>query len=134
MIDGVFLVLALLSNVLMIALAGIRMAGGWLPRAVLFAGVVALLGMAAVNPERFIAEYNIDRYERTGQLDTEYLLRLSSDAEPALRRLPEAMRVCAFHRDDERDPWYLFNASRARANDGGTPAGDACGEYRETPR
>ena len=119
---------------LMIAFAGIRMAGRWLPRAVLFAGVVALLGMAAVNPERFIAEYNIDRYERTGQLDTEYLLRLSSDAEPALRRLPEAMRVCALHRDDERDPWYLFNASRARANDGGTPAGDACGEYRETPR
>ncbi|MDT5387664.1 MAG: hypothetical protein QOE04_1305, partial [Mycobacterium sp.] len=37
-----------------------------LPHAVLVAGVVALLGVAALNPERLIAERNIDRYEQTG--------------------------------------------------------------------
>jgi hypothetical protein len=119
---------------LLIAVAGITMAGRWLPRAVLFAGVAALLGLAVLNPERFIAEQNIDRCEQSGQLDADYLLRLSPDAEPALQRLPESMRVCAFYRDDEPDPWYLFNLSRARANHGGTPADDACGEYWESFR
>ncbi|MCP9275529.1 DUF4153 domain-containing protein [Mycolicibacterium arenosum] len=118
---------------LLIAITGIRMAGRWLPRAVLLAGVVALLGLAAMNPERFIAERNIDRYEQSGLLDTEYLLRLSPDIQPALQRLPEAMRVCAFYRDDRPVPWYAFNLARARANHDGTPD-DACSEYWESSR
>ena len=69
----------------LIAVAGIRMTARWLPHAVLVAGVLALLGVAAMNPERFIAERNIDRYEQTGLLDTDYLLSLSPDVEPALR-------------------------------------------------
>jgi hypothetical protein len=102
----------------LVAVAGVRMAGRWLPRAILMAGAVALLGLAAVNPERLIAERNIDRYEQTAVLDTAYLLRLSPDIEPALARLPEAMRACAIYRDDDRDPWYEFNLSRWRAPHG----------------
>ena len=55
----------------------------------------ALLGLAAINPDAWIAEHNLDRYETTGRLDESYLLSLSADAVPVLvepagcrRRLP----------------------------------------------
>jgi hypothetical protein len=112
---------------ILVAVAGIRMTGRWLARAILMAGAVALLGLAAVNPERLIAERNIDRYEQTGVLDTSYLLRLSPDIEPALARLPEPMRACATYRLDHRDPWYEFNLSRWRAPHGGW--GEVCSAY-----
>jgi hypothetical protein len=112
----------------LVAAAGIRMTGRWLPRAILMAGAVALLGLAATNPERLIADRNIDRYEQTGLLDAAYLLRLSPDIEPTLARLPESMRVCAMYRDDDRGPWYEFNLSRWRAPHDGTPR-DGCPEY-----
>lgn len=114
---------------ILVAVAGIRMTGKWLPRAILMAGAVALLGLAATNPERLIAERNIDRYEQTGLLDTAYLFRLSSDIEPALARLPESMHGCAKFRSDDRGPWYEFNLSRWRATYDGTPRGDECAEY-----
>ncbi len=111
---------------ILVAIAGIRMTGLWLPRAILMAGAVALLGLAATNPERLIAERNIDRYGQTGLLDTAYLLELSPDIEPALARLPEPMRVCATYRDDDRGSWYEFNLSRWRASHDGTPGADEC--------
>jgi hypothetical protein len=113
----------------LVAVAGIRMVGRGLPRAVLVAGVLTLLTVAVTNPERLIAERNVDRYEQTGLLDTDYLLSLSSDVEPALERLPESVRQCARYRDDDRDPWYAFNLSRSRADHDGTPPGDACASY-----
>jgi hypothetical protein len=113
----------------LIAFAGIRMTAKWLPRAVLAVGALALLGLAAINPERLIAERNIDRYQQTGSLDTEYLLGLSSDVERALRRLPDPIRQCARYRDDGPDAWYEFNLSRSLASHEGTPAGDGCGVY-----
>ena len=116
----------------LIAVAGIRMTARWLPRAVLLAGAVALLGLAAVNPERLIAERNIDRYEQTGLLDTDYLLSLSQDVEPALQRLPEEIRQCARYRDDEPDAWYEFNVSRSRATSGGTASWESCEAYWTT--
>jgi hypothetical protein len=93
------------------------------------AGVLALLGVAAMNPERFIAERNIDRYEQTGLLDTDYLLSLSPDVEQALARLPEPIRECARYRNDAPDAWYALNLSRSRAPRGGTPPGDRCATY-----
>ncbi|WP_077738797.1 DUF4153 domain-containing protein [Mycolicibacterium boenickei] len=99
----------------LIAIAGIRMTGRWLPRAVLVAGVLALLGLAALNPERLIADRNIDRFERTGALDTEYLSGLSSDIDPALDRLPAHVRACVRSHGSNSDPWYQFNLSRWRA-------------------
>ena len=90
---------------------------------------MTLLGLAAINPERVIAERNIDRYEQTGQLDTDYLLSLSADIDQALERLPEQIRNCAHYRDDAPDPWYEFNLSRSRANHDGTPGSDVCEEY-----
>lgn len=102
---------------ILIAVTGIRMSASWLPRAVLVAAVAALLGLAGLNPERLIADRNIDRFEQTGLLDAKYLSGLSSDIDPALHRLPDSLRQCVNREGSERDPWYLFNLSRSRAAD-----------------
>lgn len=52
----------------------------WLPRATVLTGAFALLVLAAANPDRRIAERNLDRAE----VDAAYLRSLSSDARPAL--------------------------------------------------
>lgn len=113
----------------LVALAGIRMSGRWLPRTIVAAGAVALLGLAATNPDRLIAERNIDRYEQTGVLDTAYLLRLSPDIEPALARLPEPVRSCAMYRMHWPDAWYEFNLSRWRAPHDADGMDDRCLDY-----
>lgn len=57
----------------------------WLPRAMLAATVAAFLAFALADPDRRIAEWNVDRYERTGKVDATYLGGLSADAIPALK-------------------------------------------------
>ncbi|MEU8295735.1 DUF4173 domain-containing protein [Micromonospora sp. NPDC048909] len=79
----------------LVGVAVLRLRGGWLPRLVLATAVLALLGLAAVNPDRFIADRNVERYQATGRLDVGYLAGLSADAVPALDRLPEPLRSCA---------------------------------------
>jgi hypothetical protein len=105
---------------LLVILAGVRLRAGWLPRAVLGTGLAALLVVAAVNPDGFIAERNVDRYQRTGDLDTKYLATLSLDAVPALDRLPAGRRDCALWRlyadlDTPQDDWRSWNLDRQRA-------------------
>ena len=46
---------------------GVRAA--WLPRAALLSGAALLLGLAAVNPDAWIAEHNLDRYAESGKVD-----------------------------------------------------------------
>jgi hypothetical protein len=43
-----------------------------------------LITLNAINPDAFIAEQNLARYQVTGKLDAYYLTRLSEDAVPAL--------------------------------------------------
>jgi hypothetical protein len=105
---------------LLVILAGVRLRAGWLPRAVVGAGLAALLVVAAVNPDGFIADRNVDRYLRTGDLDTQYLSTLSLDAVPALDRLPAGRRDCALWRlytglDEWGDDWRGWNLDRQRA-------------------
>ncbi|WP_137873934.1 DUF4173 domain-containing protein [Rhodococcus sp. Q] len=99
-------------------IAGIRMRGALLPRIVLGSAVTALLAFAAVNPDGYIADRNVDRYDRTGEIDVTYLRSLSVDAVPALDRLPEPLRSCTLIATSTTpDAWYEFNAGRARARD-----------------
>jgi hypothetical protein len=101
---------------------------------VLVAGVLALLGLAALNPERLIADRNIDRFEQTGQLDAEYLSTLSADIDPALHRLPARVRACVTAQYSDRDPWYVFNLSRSRADRAVTQVlPDFCDAFRRDP-
>ena len=76
--------------------------------------------MAALNPDAYIAERNLDRYESTGKIDLDYLAKLSADAVPALLRLPADKRDCvlAAHarlRTGPDDPWFDPNRARDRA-------------------
>ena len=54
------------------------------PQAIVAVTAVAVLAFALSDPERRIAEHNVERYERTGKLDVAYLRTLGADAAPAL--------------------------------------------------
>ncbi|HEY0642061.1 MAG TPA: DUF4153 domain-containing protein, partial [Nocardioides sp.] len=81
--------------VLAIMVVGALGRGGWLPRIALVSGAVALVGLAAINPDAWVAGRNIDRYEATGKLDVTYLQSLSADAAPVIvDRLPADVSRC----------------------------------------
>ena len=63
---------------------GVALRAAWLPRFALFSGVALLLVLAAINPDAWIAQHNIDRFETTGKVDWTYLQGLSDDALPVL--------------------------------------------------
>lgn len=90
-------------------------------RGMVVAGAVALLALAWLDPERFVAEQNVARYAATGQVDGYYLAQLSADAVPVLAGLPEPLRSCALGpiaaRSTGPDDWRSANASRAAARD-----------------
>ncbi|MCW2868161.1 MAG: histidine kinase, partial [Marmoricola sp.] len=80
--------------VVAVLVAGIRLRGAWLPRLALLTGAALLLGLAAVNPDAWIARHNLERFDATGKLDTDYLAGLSADALPTIlaHRLPASYR------------------------------------------
>jgi hypothetical protein len=110
-----------LGAVFVLVLASlVRLRPAWLPRAAVGAAVVALLVLVVLDPERFIADRNIDRAEHGMPLDVEYLSGFSADVVPAAERLPEPRRSCvlrdmAWQFDD--DGWTAWNLSRAAAKD-----------------
>jgi len=104
----------------LVLVAGVRLRAGWLPRAVAGTAVAGLLAVTLLNPDRFIADRNVDRYLRTGDIDVAVLEDLSADAAPAFDRLPAQLRSCALswlaedlaaHPDD----WRTWNLGRAQA-------------------
>ncbi|WP_344125810.1 DUF4173 domain-containing protein [Luedemannella flava] len=107
----------------LVLVAGVRLRARWMPRAVVLAGALTLLGLAALNPDAFIAERNIARWHADHPLDTYYLGQLSDDAVPALATLPEPLRGCVLGRlatarqDRGANPWAGWNYGRARAAD-----------------
>jgi hypothetical protein len=104
--------------VLGVLVAGIRLRGWWLPRMALLSGATLLLGLALANPDDWIAEHNIERYEQTGKVDWSYLRGLSADATPTLADLPPEQAACALgDPSPEKDGWAGWNLSRARAVD-----------------
>jgi hypothetical protein len=105
---------------LLVLIAGIRLGGSWLPQLVVGTWVLTLLGLVLLNPDRFIAAQNVDRYEQTNKLDLLYLRSLSPDAAPELDRLPDKYRACALRGikqqlANEPDDWRGFNVARHRA-------------------
>ncbi|MET7875380.1 DUF4153 domain-containing protein [Micromonospora profundi] len=102
----------------LVAVAVARLRADWLPRLVIGTAVLALLGLALVNPDRLIADRNVDRYLETGRLDVSYLSGLSADAVPALDRLPEPMRTCALGQiaaELPQDGFWATNLGREEA-------------------
>lgn len=98
----------------------VRLRPAWLPRAAVGSAVVALLALVALDPERFIADRNIDRAEHGMPLDVGYLSGFSADVVPAIERLPEPTRSCVLEGAAERldpDGWTAWNLSRSTARD-----------------
>ncbi|MFE3755789.1 DUF4153 domain-containing protein [Nocardia tengchongensis] len=97
----------------------VRLRRTWVPRAAVGAALATLLALAVLNPEGFVADRNIDRWQTGRPLDTEYLSTLSPDALTATGRLPDAQRaaiedVIRDHLSD--DSWQGWNYSRATAS------------------
>ncbi|MEU7615768.1 DUF4173 domain-containing protein [Micromonospora rifamycinica] len=132
---------------LLILVAGIKLRGRWVPRAALAAAVGALIGLAVLNPDAFIAQQNVNRFEKHG-IDVNYLSTLSADAVPALQKLPEPYRSCALAAvtneltggsapssgSNRRDAWQEWNLGRATArahldDDALGPCSAAYGRY-----
>ncbi|MBB5960305.1 hypothetical protein FHS29_006928 [Saccharothrix tamanrassetensis] len=103
---------------LLVLAAGVRLRARWLAQAVLGTGFAALVGLALLNPERFIAERNIARWQESGRIDLAYLARLSDDAVPAIATLPDGMRRCALrNREIKDDDWRSWNLARDQARE-----------------
>jgi hypothetical protein len=113
----------------LVLLAGIRLRAAWFPRAVIASFAVLLLSLAAINPERYIAQQNIQRFEHLKDtpgymktFDLGYLQWLTSDAVDELVKLDEPFRSCALKKIEEDlrtqpDQWYSWNLSRAHARE-----------------
>ena len=105
--------------VLGVLVAGLRLRGAWLSRAAVLTGAAALLGLAAINPDAWIAEHNLERYETTGKVDESYLVLpvgrrgAACSWTPAWSRAP----ACA-GRPAADDDWLEWNLGRARAERG----------------
>lgn len=103
--------------VVLVLVAGVSLRGVWVPRAALLAGAVMLLGLAAINPDGYIAERNLERFEQTGRIDWYYLAGLSDDAAPALAGLPVRYQQCALSgQASQSDDWLEWNFGRSRAH------------------
>ena len=87
----------------------ILLSGAWLPRATVALTAAAVLAFAVSNPDRRIAERNLDRFDRTGQLDASVLRNLSADAAPVLEERAPRVATC----DPEDDGLAGFNLARA---------------------
>lgn len=96
--------------------AGVTLRAAWLPRAALLSGAGLLFLMAAVNPDAWVAQHNVDRYEATGKVDWSYLQSLSADAVPVLAKLPDTVVECALKgHEPGDDDWLEWNFGRQRA-------------------
>ncbi|WP_433560379.1 DUF4153 domain-containing protein [Nocardia sp. CA-151230] len=108
--------IALVYLLLLASLVWLRR--GWVPRAAVGAALATLLALAVANPERFVAERNVVRWQAGKSLDTGYLSTLSPDVLPVADRLPDAERaavanVIRAHLSD--DSWQGWNYARATA-------------------
>ncbi|KQV63024.1 hypothetical protein ASC64_18320 [Nocardioides sp. Root122] len=111
--------------VLAIMVAGVARRGSWLPRVALVSGALALVGLAAVNPDAWVAGRNLDRYDATGKLDLRYLQTLSADAAPVIvERLPRDVARCVLGtlphnslREEAVEDPRAWNIGRSRARD-----------------
>jgi len=122
--------------VVFVLAAGVALRGRWVPLASLLSGAAMLLGLAALNPDGYIALNNIERFEETGKVDMQYLSGLSSDAVPALAQAGAVGLACAdVARMREREDWLEWNLGRSRAYDAreGSAGSEGAAEFLVFP-
>jgi hypothetical protein len=95
--------------------AGVRLRGRWLPRFALLTGAAALLALAAVNPDAWIARHNIETFSGTERMDWSYVGGLSADAVPVVVDLVETPPCLPGQESSDDRDWLSWNLGRARA-------------------
>jgi hypothetical protein len=90
-----------------------KLRAAWLPRAVLASGVLALLGLAAANPDALIARYNLDHEHA---VDLAYLEDLSDDAVPEFAGLTNQELDCMLYDQAEERDLMAWNLGHQRAS------------------
>lgn len=96
-----------------------------------FSGLISialfLVVMNLVNPDAFIARYNLEQYNQNGKIDASYIRELSADATPVVIEMynkvdvadKEIMREILQKQKEaletHQDNWQSMNLSRARA-------------------
>lgn len=100
--------------VLAVIVAGARWSSRRLPAVIVGAAAVGVLVMAVVNVDALVAERAVERYERTGLIDVDYLSTLSADAVPAVSTLEPELRACILD-EPGSDPWWNANLARREA-------------------
>ncbi|MET7395440.1 DUF4153 domain-containing protein [Dactylosporangium sp. NPDC005572] len=105
----------------LVMIGGLARRARWLPRVAVALWVVTLLGLAGLNPDRFIAAGNVERVT-ANNADVWYLSTLSADAVPELQKLPPGARECALSEISrdlyyDRDDWRGWNLAREHARD-----------------
>lgn len=99
----------------------VKLRSTWLPRAAIGTAAAALLVLAVLDPERLIANANLDRADAGKPLDHRYLAGFSADVVPVVSaRLPEPLRTCVLRQvlgGDTPDGWPAWNLSRSAARD-----------------
>lgn len=107
---------------LLVAVAVLRLRRSGPVKPMVGTAVAALLALAVLDPERFIAQQNVDRFLDDGRVDAYYLSGLSADAVPELLRLPAGFeRDCVLSTIAGRNQpvpdadWRQANLSRAIA-------------------
>ncbi len=107
----------------------VRLRSTWLPRAAIGTAAAALLALAVLDPERLIADANLDRVAAGKPLDDRYLARFSADVVPVVSaRVQEPLRTCVLRQvlsADTPDGWPAWNLSRSAARD--VPLGNGIG-------
>lgn len=105
--------------VLGVMVAGVVSWRRWLPRFAVITGVLGLLGLAAINPDAWVAEHNLERYAAGKPLDVRYLGSLSHDATPAIvAALPVRDAVCITQsRAGMNDTVWSWNLGRMRGHE-----------------
>jgi hypothetical protein len=99
----------------------VKLRSTWLPRAAIGTAAAALLALAILDPERLIADANLDRAAAGKPLDSTYLAGFSTDVVPVVSaRLPEPLRTRVLRQvldGDTPDGWPAWNLSRSSARD-----------------
>lgn len=110
--------------IIFVLISGIALNGAWVARAALISGGLAVVLLAAVNPEGWIASHNIERADKPAEIDGDYLWTLSADAVPAIEARVGATAHClmpgSVRGDDAalwHDGWVSWNLGRALARE-----------------
>jgi hypothetical protein len=107
---------------IVLVLVGARVVGvggrrAWLTGASAASALVILFALNVMNPESFVARYNITHEHDPAPFDRPYLSKLSDDAVPTVAKVPAMKDELCAPRGSEPEGWAAYNVARQRARD-----------------